>query len=233
MGKDCDGGYAEYIRLSTRNFIEIAEGVDHVSHPAGIGVVCDAVAMLLKVNKRTRTAPGEMVVVFGEIGGPGIHQVMLPKRIGAEHVIDAVVNNVVEAVVGLTDSRGVNVAVDYVSSTTTLRQAFASLGVKGSIVILSRAEKIFQVDAQAKITFQHRDLLSRFGPFCIQSALWRSSWFAVMMPVRPLTLKVSVSIRFVAGDGDAVHDALIAVVVVDRIVVDGAIVPKSDGAQPP
>ncbi len=55
--------------------------------------------------------------------------VMLSKRVGAEHVIDAVANNVVEVVVGLTDSRGVDVAIDYVSSTTTLTQAFASLGV--------------------------------------------------------------------------------------------------------
>ena len=121
MGKDCDGSYAEYIRLSTRNFIEIAEGVDHVSHPAGIGVVWDAVAMLMKVNKRAKTVPGEMVVVFGEIGGPGIHQVMLSRRVGAEHVIDAVANNIVEAVVGLIDNRGVDVAIDYVSLTTTLR----------------------------------------------------------------------------------------------------------------
>ena len=146
MGKDCDGGYAEYIRLSTRSFIEIAEGVDHVSHPAGIGVVCDPVAMLLKVNKRARTASGEMVVVFGEIGGPGIHQVMLSKRVGVEHVIDAVANNVVEAVVGLTDSRGVDVAIDYVSSTTTLRQAFASLGVKGSIMIFKQGGKALSVE---------------------------------------------------------------------------------------
>ena len=65
MGKDCVGGYAEYIRLSTRNFIEIAEGVNHVSHPAEIGVFCNAVAMLLKANKRARTAPDEMVLVFG------------------------------------------------------------------------------------------------------------------------------------------------------------------------
>ena len=72
---------------------------------------------------------------------------MLSKRVGAEHVIDAVANNVVEAVMDLTGSRGVDVAIDYVSSTTTLRQAFASLGVKGSIMILNRAEKLFQVDA--------------------------------------------------------------------------------------
>ena len=142
MGKDCDGSYAEYIRLSTRNFIEIAEGVDHVSHPAWIGVVCDAVAMLLKVNKRAKTAPGEMVVLFGEISGPRIHHVMLSRRVGAEHVIDAVANNVVEAVVGLTDSRGVDVAIGYVSSTTTLRQAFASLGVKGSMVRRKRSLRL-------------------------------------------------------------------------------------------
>ena len=176
-----------------------------------------------------------MVVVFGASGGPdpGIRQVMLSKRVGAEYVIDAVANNVVEAVTDLTDSRGVDVAIDYVSSTTTLRQAMTSLGDKGRIVILSRVGKIFKVDAQAKIIFQHRDLLRRVGAFCIQSALWRSDCFAVMIPERSLTLMVSISIRFVAGDGDAVHDALIAVVVVDRIVVDGAIVPKSDGAQPP
>ena len=89
-------------------------------------------------------------------------------------MIDAVANNVVEAVMDLTGSRGVDVAIDYVSSTTTLRQALVSLGVNGRIVILSGVGEIFQVDAQAKITFQHRGLLSRVGPFSFQSALWRS-----------------------------------------------------------
>lgn len=178
VGKDCDGGYAEYIRLPARNFIRIPDRVDHQAHPAEIGVVCDAIATPYKVNKRTRTAPGETVAVFGAGGGLGIHQVMLSKwagarviaidtkprkfeacrRAGADHVVDAADGHIFEAIMDLTGGRGADIAVDYVSSSTTLDQAFRCLGVKGRMVTLGGAGQTFRADAR-EMLLKELDLL--------------------------------------------------------------------------
>ena len=71
VGKDCDGGYAEFIKLPAHNFLPLPDGLDYQNHPAEVSVICDAIATPLKVNKRTRTAPGETVAVFGAGGGIG------------------------------------------------------------------------------------------------------------------------------------------------------------------
>src|SRR5262245_25425618 len=79
VGIECDGGYAEYIKLPAHVFIRIPEGLDHKAHPAEIGVVTDALATPYKVLRRAGVTPGETVAVFGAGGGLGIHQLMMAK----------------------------------------------------------------------------------------------------------------------------------------------------------
>ena len=167
IGKECDGGYAEYIKLPARNFLRLPDGLDYKNHPAEIGVITDALATPYKVNRRTRTRPGETVAVFGAGGGLGIHQIMLSRwagarviavdtaaekfdacrTAGADAVVDARRDNVVDALKDLTGGKGVDVAIDYVSATVTLEQAVRSLAVKGRMVTLGGAGKVFSVDA--------------------------------------------------------------------------------------
>ena len=146
--------------------------------PAEIGVICDALATPYKVNRRTGTRPGETVAVFGAGGGLGIHQIMLSRwagarvvavdiaaekfeacrRAGAVEVVDAARQDVVEALRELTGGRGVDVSVDYVSSSATLEQAVQSLAVKGRMVTLGGAGKVFRVDAM-QMLLKELDLL--------------------------------------------------------------------------
>src|SRR6266545_4748004 len=79
VGKECEGGYAEYIKLPAHNFIRLPAGLDHKAHPAEIGVVTDALATPYKVLKRANIKAGETVAIFGAGGGLGIHQVMMAK----------------------------------------------------------------------------------------------------------------------------------------------------------
>src|ERR1035441_6251921 len=83
VGKECDGGYAHYIKLPERNFIRLPEGLDYKAHPAEIGVVTDALATPYKVLQPARIRAGESVAVFGAGGGLGIHQVMMANWAGA------------------------------------------------------------------------------------------------------------------------------------------------------
>jgi len=182
VGKECDGGYAEYIKLPAHNFLRLPDGLDYRRHPAEIGVISDALATPYKVNRRTRTQPGETVAVFGAGGGLGIHQLMLSKwvgarviavdivaekfdacrRAGADEVIDASRDDVVEALRDLTGGKGVDVAVDYVSATATLEQAVQALAVRGRMVTLGGAGQVFRADAQQMLRKELDLLGSRY-----------------------------------------------------------------------
>ena len=52
VGLECDGGYAEYIKLPAHIFIKLPENLDWKAHPAEIGVVTDALATPYKVLRR-------------------------------------------------------------------------------------------------------------------------------------------------------------------------------------
>ncbi len=178
VGRECDGGYAEYIKLPAQNFIVLPEALDHKAHPAEIGVITDALATPYKVLRRARVKAGETVAVFGAGGGLGIHQLMLAKwahatviavdtaadkfdacrKAGADEVIDASHGHVVEQLMALTKGRGVDVAIDYVSATETLQAAFKSLGRRGRLVTLGGSGGNFQVSAE-QLLKQEQDVL--------------------------------------------------------------------------
>jgi len=182
VGKECDGGYAQYIKLPERNFIRLPEGLDYKAHPAEIGVVTDALATPYKVLKRARIRAGESVAVFGAGGGLGIHQVMMAnwagarviavdiakdkfaacRKAGAHEIVDASKDDVVEALKDLTGGRGVDVAVDYVSSTATLEAGAKSLGKRGRLVTLGGAGKPFQLSAMDLLHKEQQILGSRY-----------------------------------------------------------------------
>src|SRR6478672_344208 len=64
VGREVDGGYAEYIKLRADAFIKIPEGLDWRRYPAEAGVVCDAIATPLKVTRKARLMPTDIVAVF-------------------------------------------------------------------------------------------------------------------------------------------------------------------------
>jgi propanol-preferring alcohol dehydrogenase len=178
VGRNCDGGYAEYIKLPAHIFIRLPEGLDYKAHPAEVGVITDALATPYKVLRRARIKAGETVAVFGAGGGVGIHQLMLAKwagakviavdvapnkfdacrKAGADEVVDAAGGKVVEALLDLTGGNGVDVAVDYVSTTATLEAAVGALGIHGRLVTLGGAGESFKVSA-LDMLLKEQDLL--------------------------------------------------------------------------
>jgi len=168
VGIDCDGGYAEYIKLPAHIFIKLPGDLDYKTHPAEIGVITDAIATPYKVLRRAHVKAGETVAVFGAGGGLGIHQLMMAKwararviavdisaakfnacrKAGADEVVDASAVDVVEALLDLTGGQGINVAIDYVSSTATLEAGARALGRHGRLVTLGGAGQPFQASAK-------------------------------------------------------------------------------------
>jgi D-arabinose 1-dehydrogenase-like Zn-dependent alcohol dehydrogenase len=182
VGIECDGGYAEYIRLPAHVFIRLPDGVDYKAHPAEIGVITDALATPYKVLRRARIKAGETVAVFGAGGGLGIHQVMMAKwakarviavdvasakfdacrRAGADETVDASAYDVTEALIDLTHGEGVDVAIDYVSSARTLEAAAHTLGRRGRLVTLGGAGQTFHISARDLLLKEQDILGSRY-----------------------------------------------------------------------
>jgi len=204
VGRQIDGGYAEYIKLPVQNFIKLPEALDWRSHPAEAGVICDAIATPYKVLRRGRVGPQDTVAVFGAGGGVGLHQVMMCKwahaRViavevashkfaacrdtGADAVVDAGSENVIDAIHELTKGAGVDVAIDYVSSTQTLEQGVAALGIGGRLVTLGgSAGKPFTVSAQTMLRKELELLGSRY---CTRQEVIDSLELVARGEVRPI-----------------------------------------------
>jgi len=210
VGREIDGGYAEYIKLPERWFIKIPESLDWKNQPAHVGVGMDALATPYKVLRRARVRPGETVAVIGAGGGVGIHQVLMAKwagaRViaidtkagklgacrdaGADEVVDASKDDVVEALMDLTNGRGVDVVVDYVSARSTLEAGVQSLGTHGRLVTLGGAGKRFEVDA-ARLLDKEIDVLgSRYvSPLDILETyelMLRGEVWPIVTEIRPM-----------------------------------------------
>ncbi len=167
VGMSCDGGYAEYIKLPAHIFLKLPAGLDYKAHPAEVSVVTDALATPYKVLQRAQVKAGETVAVFGAGGGVGIHQLMMAKwarakviavdiaagkfdacrKAGADEVVDASIGKAAETLLDLTDGRGVDVAIDYVSVTSTLQAAAKALGRRGRLVTLGGAGQQFNASS--------------------------------------------------------------------------------------
>jgi len=224
VGLNCDGGYAEYIKLPARIFIKLPAGLDYKAHPAEIGVITDALATPYKVLRRARIEPGETVAVFGAGGGLGIHQVMMAKwararviaidtaapkfdacrKAGADAVIDPGSGDVVGALLDLTSGEGVDVVVDYVSTTATLEAGAKALGRRGRLVTLGGAGQPFQVSAMDLLT-KEQDLLgsryvTRAEILAMLDIVARGEVWPLVTEVRPLQEAEAVHARVERGE---------------------------------
>src|SRR6187431_2542716 len=178
VGLECDGAYAEYVKLPAQNFIKLPAGLNHEKHPAEIGVVTDALATPYKVLRRASIKAGETVAVIGAGGGLGIHQLMMAKwararvlavdtkpekfnacrKAGADEMVDASIGRVAEQLLDLTGGQGV----DYVSATATLEAGVKALGRRGRLVTLGGSGKPFQVPAADLLNKEQDVLGSRY-----------------------------------------------------------------------
>ena len=179
IGRQIDGGYAEYMAAPDRNWIKLPPRLLDVCGPAKACVIADAVATPYKVARHANLRPQETCVVYGGAGGVGIHLIRVAKLRGAQVIgvdvadkleamraqgADAVVdgrgNDVAGEIRRLTEGRGADVVADFVGSTETLAQGMAALARGGRLVIvgLSRASEAM-VSAKAASLLQDEKLI--------------------------------------------------------------------------
>lgn len=184
VGREIDGGYAEYIKLPSKSFIKLPPGLDWRKHPAEIGVITDAIATPVKVIRRARVTPYDTVAVFGAGGGLGVHMVKVARwararkviaidvmaskfetclKAGADATVDASEGKVAEQLLELTAGKGVDVAIDFVCTTGTQEAAVKALGKGGRLIVLSGHGKPFTADPAAFLRKELELLGSRYA----------------------------------------------------------------------
>ena len=154
VGVHRDGGYADYVCLPAGNFLKIPDGLSYEA----AAVAADAVNTNWHcMRERAAINPHDDVLLIGAGGGVGVHGVQVAKLFGARviaaDVSDAkcdyarqwgadeainvrAVNDLADAVKGLTDGKGVEAAIDYVGAPETFGAAIGALAVAGRAVVI-------------------------------------------------------------------------------------------------
>jgi len=151
IGKNRDGGYAEFIKVPGRSVFPLP---DEIPFETGAVMMCSS-ATALHALKKARLKAGESVAIFG-FGGLGFSALQIAKALGAGGVyvvdvnqakltaagelggvaIDARAGDSAEQVKQATRGKGVDVAVEFVGSPDTTRQAIGCLAVLGRAALV-------------------------------------------------------------------------------------------------
>lgn len=184
VGREIDGGYAEYIKLPAANFIKLPDGLNWKKHPAEIGVICDAIATPLKVTRKARVTPSDTVAVIGAGGGLGVHMLMVSRwaharkiiavdnraakfetclKAGADATIDASDGKVSQQLQDMTAGRGVDVVFDFICTRQSIESAIGGLNKGGRLVLLAGNSERFDADGPAIMRREIEVMGSRYA----------------------------------------------------------------------
>lgn len=166
LGKDVNGGYAEYVVAPARNAIPIAAGIS----AAEAAIMMCSSGTAFHALRQARMTVGDRVAVFG-VGGLGISAVQLARACGAAAVFAVDVDSEklqaaaaygaqpINPADGAPDQQlraathgaGVDVALEFAGLPITQQQAVASLAVHGRVALAGISRAPFAVDSYATV----------------------------------------------------------------------------------
>jgi len=156
IGKDVDGGFAEYLKVPATNVITIPESLSF-DQAAIMGC---AVSTGLHALHRGRATPQSSLLVYG-VGGVGAHAIHLAsavfkmhkiiavdvadaklelaKKLGATNLVNPSRENLAEFISSVTDGFGPDLIIDFVGRRNTIQNSidFAAKGARILIVGIS------------------------------------------------------------------------------------------------
>jgi propanol-preferring alcohol dehydrogenase len=174
IGKDLNGGYAEYVAVPERNIIPVP---DNIPMEIAAIMMCST-ATAFHALKKARIAPGDFVAIFGA-GGLGLSAIQLAKACGAHkifavdiaedkrelaarfgaHTINPLEESPEKQIRALTGGRGVNIALEFTGIPRVQEQALASLGVQGRIALAGIGKEPFQVASYARVINREAEII--------------------------------------------------------------------------
>ena len=166
IGKDRDGGYAEYITVPARSVVPLP---DEIPFEQGAVLMCSASTTFHALHK-TRLVPGETVAIFGA-GGLGMAAIQLARAMGARDVyavdinpdklnlaaqLDAIPVNAstgdpADQLREQTGGKGVDVALELVGLKQTSEQAVRALAILGRVGLVGIGDKPFEVNTYREV----------------------------------------------------------------------------------
>ncbi len=160
LGKQRDGGYAEYVLVPESCVFGLPE---RIPFEQGAIMMCSS-ATSLHALKKARLKAGESVAIFGA-GGLGLSAIQLAKALGADEVfavdieagkletakklganpINGSQTEAVEQIRRETNGRGVDVSLELIGLPSTMQQAVRVLAIQGRAALAGITEKGFEV----------------------------------------------------------------------------------------
>jgi propanol-preferring alcohol dehydrogenase len=169
IGKDRDGGYAEFIKVPAKNAFKLP---DEIPFEVGAITMCSSATSLHALNK-ARIKSGESVAIFG-FGGLGYSalqlarafdcgpvyiveinatKLALAKKLGAV-AIDANAGDPVERIKQATNGQGVDISLELIGSAKTMRQAALCLAPLGRAALVGLTKESMSI-------FPYTELINR------------------------------------------------------------------------
>ena len=180
IGLTRPGGWAEYILVPAQNLFHLPGTL-----PFSVGALLpDAGATAFHaVMTRGQLQPGQSVVVYGA-GGVGTHAAQLAKLFGGDPVIVVVrrqaterrlqplgvqvvvadgQNNPVREIRALTEGRGADLTVDFVSHPETVRVAVGATRIGGRVVLVGVSDEPLVLPGSSYLVRREIEIRSAFG----------------------------------------------------------------------
>jgi propanol-preferring alcohol dehydrogenase len=176
IGKDVDGGFAEYVKVPASSIVKLPEKLPFEQ----AAIMGCAVPTAYHALKRGRVRPGETVVVFG-IGGLGVHAVQLAERVfkagsvvavdvlgwklklarqlGAKVTVNASTHDVPEEISRITGGSFADVIIDFVGSRESMTQAIASVGKGGRVVLVGISNESVQISPYKTVIGREMEII--------------------------------------------------------------------------
>ncbi len=174
IGKYRDGGYAEYIVIPARSVFHLP---DEIPFEEGAIMMCSSSTSYHALRK-TRLQPGERVAIFGS-GGLGMSAIQLAFAMGAVQVfavdinpeklkqaelygatpINAKDDDPVQVIKTNTGEEGVDVALELIGLSVTMKQAFDSLAVFGRLGLVGLSEGQFSFDPYNEMMMREAEII--------------------------------------------------------------------------
>jgi propanol-preferring alcohol dehydrogenase len=174
LGKNRNGGYAEYISIPARSTFLLPE---EIPFDQGAIMMCSSATSLHALIKG-RLQPGETTAIFG-VGGLGISAVQLSQAFGSREVFAVDINpdkikraeeygavginakqvDPVEEIMRLTENRGVDVALELIGLPLTVRQAIESVAVFGRVVLVGLGDQLSQFDPYREMICRETEII--------------------------------------------------------------------------
>jgi propanol-preferring alcohol dehydrogenase len=176
IGKDADGGFAEYVKVPAPNVIRIPKSLAF-DQAAIIGC---AVSTAYHALHRGRATPQSSLLVYG-VGGVGAHAIRLAstvfkmrkiiaidiadaklelaKKFGATSVVNASRENLAEFVSSVTDGLGSDLILDFVGRSNTIQNSVDCAAKGARIVVVGISPDNLQLSPYSTLIGRENEIL--------------------------------------------------------------------------